>query len=165
MKLDNDKGSKVTSQIFQKNLNFFYKQFFYQKMRFFRLFSKATLTILLIFGQNVEDQQKETACQNCFLFCRYLWSNSDFRWSSYVSITMRTWLISYVSPCFIEPTKSWYKTNFEQAWASLTPSICGVNLSVALAGATKHKVNFLIFNVRSHSFIPWNWAWNFQNAS
>ena len=44
-------------------------------MRFFQLFSKTTLTILLIFGQNVEenntDQQKQTACRNLFSFSRY----------------------------------------------------------------------------------------------
>jgi len=44
-------------------------------MRFFQLFSKTTLTILIIFGQNVEenntDQQKKTARQNLFSFSRY----------------------------------------------------------------------------------------------
>ena len=44
-------------------------------MRFFRLFSKTTLTILLIFGQNVEknntDQQKKPACQYLFSFSKY----------------------------------------------------------------------------------------------
>ena len=44
-------------------------------MRFFQLFSKTTLTILLIFGQNVEenntDQQKKTARQKLAPFSRY----------------------------------------------------------------------------------------------
>eukprot|EP00493_Phyllostaurus_siculus_P009662 UN09788 len=44
-------------------------------MRFFRLSSKTTLTILLIFGQNVEeidtDQQKKTARQKLAPFSRY----------------------------------------------------------------------------------------------
>jgi len=44
-------------------------------MRFFRLFSKTTLTILLIFGQNVEenntDQLKKTARQKLAPFSRY----------------------------------------------------------------------------------------------
>ena len=44
-------------------------------MRFFQLFSKTTLTILIIFGQNVEendtDQQKKTARQKLAPFSRY----------------------------------------------------------------------------------------------
>ena len=44
-------------------------------MRFFKLFSKTTLTILIIFGQNVEendtDQQKKTARQKLAPFLRY----------------------------------------------------------------------------------------------
>ena len=44
-------------------------------MRFFGIFTRTTLTILLIFGQNVEenntDQQKQTACRNLFSFSRY----------------------------------------------------------------------------------------------
>ena len=44
-------------------------------MRFFQLFSKTTLTLLIVFGQNVEkndtDQQKKTARQKLAPFLRY----------------------------------------------------------------------------------------------
>ena len=53
-------------------------------MRFFRLFSKTTLTILLIFSQDVEendtDQLKKTAHQKLSPFSRY--SSTKFGFSS-----------------------------------------------------------------------------------